>query len=159
MSRKRFDNFNCSIAASLNQVGDWWTLLIVREALFGVHSFSGFQKNLGIAKNILTNRLEKMVENDVFEKHVSVDDSRRFDYTLTEKGRDLFSVLVALMQWGDEWGGGKPPVLLIDRMTGQDIDKITVSSPSATDLHMRDVSILPGPGATAEVRERFKGRS
>lgn len=159
MSRKRFDNFNCSIAASLDQIGDWWTLLIVREAFFGVKSFSGFQKNLGIAKNILTARLEKMVENGVFEKHASEDDSRRFNYTLTEKGQGLFSVLVALMQWGDEWGGRKPPVNLVDRKTGQPINQIKVTSPSAEDLKMREVSISPGPGATAEVLQRFENKS
>lgn len=159
MSRKRFDNFNCSIAASLDQIGDWWTLMIVREAFFGVRSFSGFQKNLGIAKNILTDRLEKLVGNGVFEKHVRAQDSRRYDYTLTEKGQDLFSVLVALMQWGDEWGGRKPPVYLAERTTGQVINKIKVSSAAGKDLKMRDVSVLPGPGATDEVRERFNKKS
>lgn len=156
MSRKRFDNFNCSIACSLDQIGDWWTLLIVREAFFGVSSFGGFQKNLGIAKNILTDRLEKMVMSGVFEKHVSENDSRRFDYTLTKKGKELFPVLIALMQWGDKWGEGKPPVILIDRKTGKKIDKMSVLSSTGQPLKMNDVTILPGPGVTKDVRARFK---
>lgn len=131
-------------------------MLIVREAFFGVSSFSGFQKNLGIAKNILTDRLDKLVADEVFEKDICADDSRRYEYALTDKGRALFPVLVALMQWGDKWSGGEPPVNLRDKKTGKKIQKLKVMSKDGAPLKMDDVTVSPGSGADMSIHTRLK---
>ena len=103
MARKRFDDSNCSVARALNEVGDWWSLLIVLHAMYGTRRFVDFQQQLGIAKNILCDRLAKLVDNEVLRKVDVGEHGSRFEYRLTEKGRDLFPVVVALRQWGDKW--------------------------------------------------------
>lgn len=103
MARKRFDDSNCSVARALNEVGDWWSLLIVLHAMYGTRRFVDFQQQLGIAKNILCDRLTKLVDNEVLRKVDVGEHGSRFEYRLTEKGRDLFPVVVALRQWGDKW--------------------------------------------------------
>src|SRR5690554_6072349 len=103
MARKRFDDSNCSVARALNQVGDWWSLLIVLHAMYGTRRFVDFQQELGIAKNILCDRLARLVENGVLKKVDVGEHGSRFEYRLTEKGRDLFPVVIALRQWGDKW--------------------------------------------------------
>src|SRR5258708_26172666 len=103
---------NCSLARTLEVVGDWWTLLIVRDASLGVHRFGDFQKSLGIAKNILAARLERLAANGILERGGS---ERRPAYQLTDRGRALLPALVALMQWGDLWvSGSKPPGIVSD---------------------------------------------
>jgi len=100
MRRKSFEGDACPIARSLDVVGDWWTLLIVREALAGVTRFSGFQRNLGAAKNILSARLKALVAQGIMSTAPAADDGAHQDYRLTDKGRALLPVLVALAQWG-----------------------------------------------------------
>ena len=115
MRRASFSDMNCSVAQSLEIVGEWWTLLIIRDAFFGVTRFDAFSERLGIARNVLTQRLETLVEHGVFTKKPYQDKPVRYDYRLTEKGRDLWLVLTALRQWGDKWAapggarGGPPP--------------------------------------------------
>jgi DNA-binding HxlR family transcriptional regulator len=94
---------DCSIARSLEIVGEWWSLLILREAFQRVRRFDDFQENLGIARNVLTTRLNKLVENGILEKRLYQSNPDRHEYRLTEKGLDLYPVLVTLMQWGDKW--------------------------------------------------------
>src|SRR5215470_9086397 len=101
MSRKRFDDMPCSIARTLDLIGDWWTLLIIREAFLGVRRFADFRDHLGIARNILSDRLRKLVANDILCKRAKTSADRGFEYRLTEKGRDLWGVLTALRLWGD----------------------------------------------------------
>src|SRR2546425_1135710 len=101
MRRKTFAHMNCSIARALEQIGEWWTFLILREAFMGTRRFDGFQHNLGIARNILSARLKKLVARGILRRSVAADDARRIDYRLTDKGRALFPVLMALGQWGD----------------------------------------------------------
>ena len=96
-------NDPCPVARALNDVGDWWSLLIVRQAMYGTRRYGDFQKQLGIAKNILCDRLTRLVDNDVLKKVDIGEHGQRFEYRLTEKGKDLFPVLVALRQWGDKW--------------------------------------------------------
>lgn len=117
MRRASFSDMNCSVAQSLEIVGEWWTLLIIRDAFFGVTRFDAFSERLGIARNVLTQRLETLVEHGVFTKEPYQDKPVRYDYRLTEKGRDLWLVLTALRQWGQvgrtrrRTGGRHPPRL------------------------------------------------
>lgn len=150
MHRKRFTGMNCSIARALEEVGEWWSLLIVRECTQGTTRFEEFQANLGIARNILTVRLERLTELGVLERFPLENRANTEGYRLTPKGEELYPVLVALMQWGDRWsvGEGKPPVELFDATTGQPIEPIAVRNAEGKSLSYRDVRFAPGPGAT-----------
>ena len=111
--RRSFDEMNCSIARALDVIGEWWTLLVVREAFRGVRRFDGFVERLGIAPNILTARLRRLVEHGILEERPYQERPPRVEYRLTAKGRDLYPTLVALMQWGDRWvlpGGARVEV-------------------------------------------------
>jgi len=103
MRHKSFKANLCPVARSLDTIGEWWSLLIVRDALFGVRRFSDFQKSLGLAKNVLSARLKKLVASGVMEQVPASDGSAYREYALTEKGRDLLPVLVALRQWGESY--------------------------------------------------------
>jgi DNA-binding HxlR family transcriptional regulator len=103
MQRKRFDGMNCSIARALDEVGEWWTLLIIRECTQGNTRFDEFQSELGISRNILTARLERLIELKILERFPLPERAKTFGYRLTAKGVELYPVLVALMQWGDRW--------------------------------------------------------
>ncbi len=142
---------NCSIARSLEEVGEWWSLLIVRECTQGVHRFDEFQSQLGIARNILTARLARLTELGILEKYAVADRANTDGYRLTRKGEELYPVVVALMQWGDRWLApkGKPPTALVEHATGHPIERITVQSKSGKPLSFREVRFAPGPGASA----------
>ena len=141
MARKRFDDSNCSVARALNEVGDWWSLLIVLHAMYGTRRFVDFQQQLGIAKNILCDRLAKLVDNEVLRKVDVGEHGSRFEYRLTEKGRDLFPVVVALRQWGDKWNPAPDgqALDLRDRETRQPIQQVIVQSNDGKALSIRDV--------------------
>ena len=143
MARKRFDDSSCSVARALNEVGDWWSLLIVLHAMYGTRRFVDFQQQLGIAKNILCDRLAKLVDNEVLRKVDVGEHGSRFEYRLTEKGRDLFPVVVALRQWGDKWmpAPDGQPLDLRDRESGQLIQAVTVQNAKGEPLSIRDVLV------------------
>lgn len=103
MKRTRLEESTCPVARSLDIIGDWWSLLIVRDALRGIKRFGEFQKSLGIAKNMLTTRLKLLVEEGILTLQPASDGSAWQEYVLTEKGRALQTVLVALSQWGNEF--------------------------------------------------------
>jgi DNA-binding HxlR family transcriptional regulator len=152
MGRKRFSDMNCSIAQALEAFGDWWTLLVVRDAFFGARRFGDFEKSLGIAKNILADRLERLLENGIFAKVPSQDAAGRFEYRLTEKGEALLPVLTALRDWSDEWvfGKGHEPVIVKDRRTNRRIPKLDVTDADGRPLSRRDLLTVAGPGASPE---------
>jgi DNA-binding HxlR family transcriptional regulator len=102
-ARKSLQHLHCSVANTAELVGDRWTVLILRDAFLGVRRFDDFQRDLGIARNVLTDRLTKLVETGVFSTDLYEDHPPRFEYRLTAKGRDLFDVLVAMWRWGDKW--------------------------------------------------------
>lgn len=143
MARKRFDDSNCSVARALDEVGDWWSLLIVLHAMHGTRRFVDFQQQLGIAKNILCDRLTRLVESGVMRKVDVGEHGSRFEYRLTEKGRDLFPVVIALRQWGDKWNPspGQPPLDLRDRATGRPIQQVAVQDADGNKLTIRDVFV------------------
>ena len=109
MRRKSFHQMNCSVARALEVVGEWWTMLIVRECLRGVTRFDQFQSRLGISSNILIQRLDRLVEADVLIRVPYQDRPIRHDYRLTDKGRDLWMTLTAIRQWGDRWESPTDP--------------------------------------------------
>ncbi|HAJ43341.1 MAG TPA: transcriptional regulator, partial [Alcanivorax sp.] len=115
MVRKRFPDTHCSVARALNDVGDWWSLLVVKEAMLGTRRFVDFQQNLGIARNILCDRLARLLENGVLIKQDVGEHGTRYEYRLTDKGRDLFTVITALRQWSDRWNGESDGPELVDR--------------------------------------------
>ncbi|MEX0603790.1 MAG: helix-turn-helix domain-containing protein [Marinobacter sp.] len=154
MARKRFDDSNCSVARALNEVGDWWSLLVVLQAMYGTRRFVDFQQELGIARNILCDRLARLVDNEVLRKVEVGEHGSRQEYRLTEKGRDLFPVVIALRQWGDKWNPSPEgaPLNLRDRATGRPITPMAVTDPDGNALTVRDVfmpeaseAVLPYP--------------
>jgi DNA-binding HxlR family transcriptional regulator len=142
---------NCSIAQTLEIVGEWWTLLILRDCFLGIRRFDDFVERLGIARNVLTGRLETLVEAGVLER-VPYDEARaRYEYVLTEKGRALWPVMTALRQWGDEWvlGAGNEPIVIEHRSCGHDTKARLTCDVCGEHLDARSVRAKPGPGARA----------
>jgi DNA-binding HxlR family transcriptional regulator len=130
MKRKCLDESKCPIARTLDVIGDWWSLLIVRDAFLGKKRFSELQKCLGLAKNILCVRLQKLVAHGILTIAPASDGSAYQEYRLTEKGRSLYLVLVALRQWGENnlFENGEPDLLLVDRQTCQPVKPLELRS-------------------------------
>ena len=139
MVRKRFPDTHCSVARALNDVGDWWSLLVVKEAMLGTRRFVDFQQNLGIARNILCDRLARLLENGVLVKQDVGEHGTRYEYRLTEKGRDLFTVVTALRQWSDRWNGESGGPELVDRANGEPVRTVAVRSADGRTLDVRAV--------------------
>ena len=151
MVKKRFDDASCSVARALNEVGDWWSLLLVLQAMYGTRRFVDFQQQLGIARNILCDRLGRLVDHGVLEKVDVGEQGSRFEYRLTRKGRDLFPVVIALRQWGDKWNPAPdaPHLDLRDRRTGRPVRLVQVEDADGAPLSIRDV-FLPEQPQTKE---------
>ncbi len=149
--RLRYSSSNCSIARTLGVVGEKWTLLVLREAFYGVRRFDDFQAVLGCARNLLSARLKTLVENGLLEKQAYRDDRgrRRDEYRLTDKGRDLLPAVIALMQWGDRWAADDagPAVVLRHRDCGERVSVRLSCDAGHAPLGARDVGAVPGPGA------------
>ncbi len=143
MKRASFEDIDCSVAQTLEHVGEWWTLLIVRD-LFrpkNLHRFEEIQADLGIARNILSDRLNRLVETGIVEKRRYQERPERFEYHLTQKGIDLMPVIVTLMAWGDkygEWQGG-PPVVLHHTECGHDTHAIIACAECGGELTPRNL--------------------
>ncbi|MDD3446829.1 MAG: helix-turn-helix domain-containing protein [Zavarzinia sp.] len=158
MTRNSLAEKNCSLARALDVVGEWWSLLVVREAFFGTRRFQDFVDNLGIARNILSSRLKRLVAEGVLSRAERADGG--VDYALTPKGEALMPVLVALMQWGDTFANAEPaPVVLTDRATGTPIAPLSVRAADGRVLTPQDMRAVPGPGADAQLRARLMPRS
>ncbi len=124
MRHKSFKANLCPVARSLDTIGEWWSLLIVRDALSGVRRFSDFEKSLGLAKNILSARLKKLVARGIMEQVPASDGSAYREYALTQKGRELFPVVVALRQWGEShlFSRGEKRLQVLDKRTGKPLE-------------------------------------
>ncbi|HZO81243.1 MAG TPA: helix-turn-helix domain-containing protein [Candidatus Binataceae bacterium] len=158
MRRKTFAHMNCSVARALEVVGEWWSMLILREAFMGTRRFADFQRHLGIARNILSARLRKLTRQGILRR-VPAPDPRagRYEYRLTDKGRALFPVITALRQWADRWvvGMDKLPVRAIEIASGEDIAEVKVASRAGRELAPSEVALVAGPGATRATRARL----
>jgi len=158
MYRKTFTGMNCSVAGALEQIGEWWSLLIVRECSMGTTRFDDFQQRLGIARNVLTTRLNTLIEHGVLVKVVAEGNERRTEYRLTEKGEALYPIIVGLMQWGDEWCSPRAPIRLVEDSTGEPVEPVRLRVGPRT-LSLRDVRFEPGEGATERTAERIDARN
>jgi DNA-binding HxlR family transcriptional regulator len=147
MERASFEDMHCSVAQCLEVVGEWWSLLIVRDAFLGVRRFDDFQARLGISRNILNQRLKTLVDHGVFERVPYQDKPPRSEYLLTDKGRDLWHVLTAIRQWGDRWAApAGPPLKMRHSGCGRLVNARTVCSHCGEPLDFRSVTVEPGPG-------------
>jgi DNA-binding HxlR family transcriptional regulator len=142
---------DCSIAQCLEVVGEWWSMLIVRDALLGVSRFDDFQSRLGISRNVLTQRLTHLVAAGVLERVPYQERPTRYDYRLTARGRDLWHVLTAMRQWGDRWVAPRgAPVELVHRSCGHVTEAVPTCSECGERLDGRTVRAVPGPGRRGE---------
>jgi DNA-binding HxlR family transcriptional regulator len=128
--RTRFDDWDCSIARTVDMLGDWWTPMVVRQAFLGARRFDDFRTALGIPRNVLTERLRTLEEQGVFERRRYCEHPPRYEYHLTDKGIGLFGVIVSMMKWGDEWldWPDGPPIRLVDRETGETVEPVLVDA-------------------------------
>jgi len=131
----------CSVERTLDILGDRWIFLILREAYFKVGYYDQFIANLGIATNILSNRLKALVDNGIMAREKDPHDARRIRYSLTQKGLDLYPIILALMKWGDRWLSGSegPPLTLIHKGCGQKLSPITCCAYCKAEVTARDV--------------------
>ena len=156
MTRKH--THTCAIAGMLNIFGDHWTWLVVREAFYGATRFRDFQRNTGISRNILTDRLMVLVEEGILEKTDIGSRGTRFAYELTGKGRSLQPVLMAMTLWGNEhvYGAGKEPVLMIDAKTGLPVEALRPVNSAGRRVAPENIVPMPGPGASRATLSRLK---
>ncbi|MEU9605646.1 helix-turn-helix domain-containing protein [Streptomyces sp. NPDC048057] len=147
VTRTRFDDSECPVARSVDAIGDWWSLLIVRDAFDGSRRFGEFQRSLGVAKNILTARLRALVAGGVLESVPASDGSAYREYVLTPKGEALFPVVVALRQWGEEhfFAPGEPHSQLVDRRQGQPLRALEVLSADGRRVAPDDTAVRKVP--------------
>src|SRR5881275_23601 len=146
MLKRDYEGQNCSIARALEVVGERWTLLIVRDAFLGLRRFDQFQESLGIARNVLTDRLNRLVEEGILERVRYSERPERFEYRLTRKGRDLQIALVGLRQWGDKYASDKPPRVMRRKADRKPVVAALVPKGAAV-LRPEEVETVPGPGA------------
>ncbi len=150
MLNRTYDDQVCSVARALETVGERWTLLIIRDALRGVRRFDDFQHRLGIARNVLANRLERLVESEILERRLYSEHPPRYEYRLTDRGRDLYPVVFSLMRWGDRYAASDgPPLLLRHRDCGGTPDDHRICTKCGQPLEARDIETRPGPGLAA----------
>jgi len=142
-----YDNQNCSIARTLELVGERWTLLIIRDAFRGLHRFDDYQSSLGIARNVLSDRLGRLVDAGIFERVPYQDRPERFEYHLTAKGKELSVPLLALMHWGDRYlAPYGPPQLTEHAGCGGTVVERHVCSDCGVRLTAGQIHTRPGPG-------------
>ncbi|MCW3000136.1 MAG: transcriptional regulator [Solirubrobacterales bacterium] len=144
--------YRCSVARTVEVVGERWTMLILREAFLGVKRFDHIQRDLGIARNILSDRLGKLVDQGILEKRRYSDRPARFEYRLTAKGRDLYPIVVTLMQWGDKHAAGPAgaPVELVHEDCGRRTKPQLVCDGCGGPVHALNVHPARGPGLRAD---------
>jgi len=140
---------HCSVAQCLEVVGEWWSMLIIRDAFLGVHRFDDFQERLGISRNILNQRLRRLVDEGVLQKVPYSERPPRYEYRLTDKGLALWPVLTAMRQWGDTYAAPDgPPVEVVHKECGHSAQVVATCSSCGEAIGPRDVYAVAGPGAT-----------
>ena len=148
MQRKSFGSMSCPIARSLEHVGEWWSILILRDAFRGLTQFDQFQKNLGIAPNMLTRRLNALVESGLLERRQYTERPPRYEYVLTDKGRDFRPVLWALLAWGNKhFAPEGPSMMIVDNQTGNPADPVLVDRNSGKLMTSDTFRSVPVPAA------------
>ncbi len=147
MERKSFAEMDCSVAQCLEVVGEWWSMLVVRDCFMGITRFEGFQRRLGISRNILKDRLNSLVDADVLVRVPYSEHPPRYDYKLTQKGRDLWPVLTAMRQWGDQYAAPNgAPIDLVHNSCGQLTHAEMICAWCGEKLTARNVHAVPRAG-------------
>ena len=148
MKRTGFATWPCSIARSVDLLGDWWTPLVLREAFLGVRRFDDMQRSLGIGRNVLTQRLKRLVDEGMLDRVRYQEKPDRYEYVLTEKGRDFYPVLAAMSAWGDRWLSGEegPPVIFHHKPCDHDMSARVVCSECGEEINVRDVRVRAADG-------------
>ena len=152
MLGKEYEGQICSIARSLDLIGERWTILVIREVFNGHRKFSEMQRSLGVARNILTGRLQRLVDEGILERRRYSERPERFEYFLTEKGLDLWPVMVALMHWGDKHEpltGGPPTVVVHKGECGGRVNDRRICERCGKQLGPREARAVEGPGMAA----------
>ncbi|MEU7866366.1 helix-turn-helix domain-containing protein [Dactylosporangium sp. NPDC049140] len=149
MQRTQFSEMACSIARTLDVIGEPWSPLVLRDVYMGINRFDQLQADLGISRKVLAQRLTWLVEQDVLERRAYSDRPPRHEYVLTAKGLELCDLLMAMVRWGDRWTAGEagPPVLYRHRTCGEIAHAEPTCSACGKPMHATDVDVLPGPGA------------
>lgn len=149
MSRTDLKKFDCSVAQTLGQIGEWWTLLIIRDAFHGIKRFDDFQTHLEISPTVLSARLRSLTRDGILQRQSSETDGRANEYILTEKGLDLHPVLLSLMDWGEKHAPNPagPRMRLLDKENMQPLPPITVRAADGRALKARDVVVQSGSGS------------
>ncbi|MFL6089808.1 MAG: winged helix-turn-helix transcriptional regulator [Aeromicrobium sp.] len=155
MKRTSFAKWPCGIARTVDVIGDGWTPLVLREAYYGTTRFDEFERVLGIGRNVLSQRLGRLLDEGLLEREAYQQNPPRYDYVLTAKGRELFPVLAAMMAWGDKWlaPADGPPVLLRHTTCGHDARAEVVCADCGEPLELADVQPHLGPGFPERLRE------
>jgi DNA-binding HxlR family transcriptional regulator len=142
MQRKSLAGMGCPVAETLDVVGEWWTLLVVRDVFRGIRRFDALQESLGIARNILARRLRALVAAGILEKRPYAERPVRYEYRLTQKGRALFPVLITMMEWGNCWARAETPrVRLLDAETGGEVRPMLVDAATGAPLEPRKLRL------------------
>ena len=151
--KREFSEWPCSLARAVDVFGDSWTLLIVRDALQGLTRFDEFQRSLNVARNTLSDRLGKLVDAGVMTKRFYQDNPPRYEYLLTEMGRDFFPVLASMLAWGDKWldDGGGAPVTLHHHIPGHKIASQVICVECGEAVEHADIQFCVGPGYPDDV--------
>jgi DNA-binding HxlR family transcriptional regulator len=152
MLGKEYEGQICSIARSLELVGERWTLLVIREVFNGNRKFSEMQRSLGVARNVLTDRLQGLLDEGILERRPYSERPERYEYFLTEKGLDLWPLMIALMRWGDKHEplpGGRPMVVVHKGECGGEIDDRRICTKCGKHLSVREARAIQGPGMKA----------
>ena len=149
VKRTSLAHCDCPIARSLDAIGDWWSLLIIRDALLGRRRFGEFQKSLGLARNILTTRLHALVDQGILELAPASDGSAYQEYVLTAKGRGIFPILVALRQWSEEFDAHPEEIstIMVDRDNGRPVGRLELHAQDGRLLSLGDTTLKPRPVA------------
>lgn len=150
--RRDYPGLDCSVAKALEVIGERWSLLIVRSIMHGNRRFSEMQESLGIARNVLSSRLERLVEEDIVERRAYSESPPRYEYFLTEKGLDLWPALIALLHWGDRYSPTPegPRRLIVHKECGGTVSERGICESCGKVLTARDAKQVPGPGAKTE---------
>jgi DNA-binding HxlR family transcriptional regulator len=156
VKRKQFGKMSCPIARSLERVGEWWSILILRDALHGYTRFDQFQKSLPIAPNMLTRRLNGLVESGLLERRRYSERPPRYEYIVTARGRDFRPVLIALLAWGNKhFAPEGSSAELVHARSGRAADPVLVDRHTGRRITERDFVFAAGPAASDRVREKF----
>ena len=160
MRHTRFSAMDCPIARTLDRVGEWWSMLILRDAFGGMTRFEEFSQSLGIAPNMLTRRLNDLVEAGLLEKRRYTERPPRHDYVLTERGRDFRPVLIALLAYGNRhYAPEGASVVVVDATSGALADPIVVDRASGRVVTEPQFQLVAGPAATEATRARLAARA